>query len=76
MVDEVVMAILDCLEIDNQLSVRYTMEWLVVMLISQFPFSWKELLLPHLQMVLYSAIILVIVLKYTVIVYFHSSEYW
>ncbi|XP_019864279.1 PREDICTED: probable methyltransferase TARBP1 [Amphimedon queenslandica] len=49
-VKSVIMEMLDCLEIDNQLSVRYAMEWLVVMLMSQFPFSWKELLLPHLQM--------------------------
>ena len=51
MTTKVVMAIMDCLECDNQLSVRYIMEWLVVLLVRHVPSTWKQLLLPQLQMV-------------------------
>ena len=45
------MAILECLKSDNQLSVRYLMEWVVVVLLSAHNSLWKELLLPQLEKV-------------------------
>ena len=40
-----------CLESDNQLSLRYSMEWLIVLLFHKYPNICRETLLPQMQMV-------------------------
>jgi hypothetical protein len=47
---KVIAAILNYLEHDNQLSVRYSMEWLVILLIQRYSSHWRDFILPQLDM--------------------------
>ena len=58
---EIVTVMWTCLETDNQLSLRYSMEWLVVLLYHKYPILCEETLLPQMKMVTLHCVFSIIV---------------